>query len=64
MLAAAIALRARHESDRFEYIPKASKDPAATGTEWRIRCNDCPGKVRLLFYLFEDTLLTFSILAL
>lgn len=64
MLAAAVSLRAKHEVDRFEYIPKVSKDPTVTRPEWRIRCNDCPGKVRFFFLnpfftYCKNSLLTF-----
>ncbi|CEH11834.1 SWI-SNF chromatin remodeling complex, Snf5 subunit [Ceraceosorus bombacis] len=44
---AAVALRAQYAQDRFEIVPKPRKadEPAPVIQEWRVRCNDCPGKL-------------------
>lgn len=47
LIKAAADLRARQVDDRFDIIPR----PRAAGPsiqDWRIRCLDCPGKVRQL----------------
>lgn len=40
-------LRSKYPFDRFEIIPRPrpAGAPAPAVPEWRIRCNDCPGKV-------------------
>lgn len=47
--AAAVALRARYPNDRFEVQlrPRPIGTPAPLTPEWRVRCLDCPIKVRL-----------------
>ncbi|KAF7324326.1 hypothetical protein MVEN_02649300 [Mycena venus] len=40
------ALQARYRDDRFEVLPKAT----AVEWEWRLKCLDCPGKVRENFF--------------
>lgn len=50
MLEAAAELRAKQVDDRFEIIPRPRpSDPNVQ--EWRIRCLDCPGKVRPRLFL-------------
>ncbi|KAF8178616.1 hypothetical protein K438DRAFT_1844107 [Mycena galopus ATCC 62051] len=38
-----LSLQARYKDDRFEVLPKAT----AVEWEWRLKCLDCPGKVRM-----------------
>lgn len=42
--AAIVSLQAKYPDDRFEAILRKTS-PKAT-PEWRIKCLDCPGKVR------------------
>ena len=41
------AMRAKYPTDRFEVTLR--KVNATSTPEWRIKCQDCPGKVRKLF---------------
>lgn len=45
MVAAAADLRSKQTDDHFEIIPRP-RPPDPNVQEWRIRCLDCPGKVR------------------
>ena len=46
MVLAAAELRSNQVDDRFEIIPRGRPTEPSL-QEWRIRCLDCPGKVRL-----------------
>ncbi|KZT54062.1 hypothetical protein CALCODRAFT_439207 [Calocera cornea HHB12733] len=35
----------KYPNDRIEIVPKANADPNAAA-EWKVKCLDCPGKVR------------------
>lgn len=44
LTAAMQAMQAKYTNDKFEVILR--KVTASTTPEWRIKCLDCPGKVR------------------
>ena len=48
------AMRAKYPTDRFEVTLR--KVNATSTPEWRIKCQDCPGKVReiVLFFFFPS----------
>ena len=43
------AMRAKYPTDRFE-VTLRKINPTST-PEWRIKCQDCPGKVSFFFFL-------------
>ena len=45
------AMRAKYPTDRFE-VTLRKINPTST-PEWRIKCQDCPGKVSFFFELKE-----------
>lgn len=47
MITAAQTLRLEKPDDKFEIIPRPRAPDNAGPIEWRIRCHDCPGKVRI-----------------
>ena len=45
------AMRAKYPTDRFEVTLR--KVNATSTPEWRIKCQDCPGKVKYFFSSIE-----------
>ena len=41
-------MRAKYPTDRFEVALR--KVNATSSPEWRIKCQDCPGKVSFFFF--------------
>ncbi|KZS96944.1 hypothetical protein SISNIDRAFT_450717 [Sistotremastrum niveocremeum HHB9708] len=38
-------LRLLYPNDRFEIVARRAQGPNADREEWRIKCQDCPGKL-------------------
>ena len=43
------AMRAKYPTDRFEVTLR--KINATSTPEWRIKCQDCPGKVGFFYFI-------------